>query len=394
MDSILLSTFVLTGIVTTILGPLVPLLTDRWAISNLQAGYLFTAQFMSSLAGVGLSSLLAGRLNFRSLLAAGSAMMGIGVGTIWFLRWPESVAAVCCYGLGLGLIVPTSNILMAEIHRPRPSAALNTLNFAWGLGAVVSSLWIGLLLAEHAVGIGLVGLALVIGAFSLLIAFGIDPFESITENDTVRPQPERTRKWTTLGGVVAIGILFYLYVGTETSVGGWVAAYAKQMEATGHGLWILAPVFFWGALLGGRALAPVALKKISDRALVLIELPVAAVGMTLLVGAHSVDTILVAAAISGIGLAPVFPGVIALLSERFGAATKRHGGWMFGLAAIGGASLPWMVGYITTRSGKFPAGLSIPLAAALAMLVVFAAVSSPRADNRKHPLPTHAGDQI
>ncbi len=371
VDSILNASFVLVGIVTTLLGPLVPLLTSRWAITNLLAGYLFTAQFLGSLAGVSLSSLLTRRWGFQRLLVAGTVLMGMGVGTVWFAPWPESIVCVVSYGIGLGLVIPTSNILIAQIHRSRPSAALNTLNFAWGLGAVASSVWVGILTVMHGVGIGLACLGVAIVASSFLIEFSLEPLELESALEPPRPAPLEGRRRKNLFRAVAIGLMFYLYVGTENSVAGWVAAFAKQVIHRGHGPWVLAPGFFWAALLGGRAIAPGILKRISDRALLMIELPVAVVGIALLTASHSIGIVFAATVIAGAGLAMIFPGAIAMLTEHFGKAASQAGGFMFGLAALGGATLPWGVGYLTTRTGDFRAGLAIPLAGALAMWVVF-----------------------
>ena len=375
VDTILHIIFILTGIVTTVLGPLIPLLATRWGISSLQAGSLFTAQFLSSLAGVGLSSLLTVRVGFRRLLDGGLLLMGAGIAAIWFCPWPGTLWCVASYGVGLGLVIPTSNLLIAEIHWPRPAPALNTLNFAWGLGAVASSFLVGVLVALHAVGAGLAGLGLVIAALPVLAPLGALPDQPAVESGAATPETaekNKTKK-TSLIVFVAIGLLFYLYVGTETSVGGWVADYAKQVAREGHGTWILAPGFFWGALLIGRALAPAVLKEISDRTLMLVELPLASVGIILLLIAHSVGAIFGSALIAGIGLATVYPGTITLLSLHSGVGARRSGGLMFGLSALGGASLPWLVGYVAARWGEFRLGLAIPLAAALAMWLVFIA---------------------
>src|SRR3989442_1650438 len=37
--------FVLTGVMTTLLGPMLPVFSARWSLSDSQAGYLFTAHF-------------------------------------------------------------------------------------------------------------------------------------------------------------------------------------------------------------------------------------------------------------------------------------------------------------------------------------------------------------
>ncbi len=47
--------FLPTGILTTLLGPMLPILIARWGLSDQQAGNLFLVQFLASLAGVQIS---------------------------------------------------------------------------------------------------------------------------------------------------------------------------------------------------------------------------------------------------------------------------------------------------------------------------------------------------
>jgi len=365
--------FVLAGVVTTVLGPLIPLLVVHRVISGFQAGYLFTAQFLGSLAGVGLTSLLLAHFGFRRPLEVGFFLMGAGVAALWFCSWPEMLWCVASYGVGLGLVIPSSNLFIAEIHWPRPAPALNTLNFAWELGAVVSSLWVGALVAMDAVGPGLAGLGILIAVLPILTPLGQLPAQRTTPSCPTRLGTRQ--KKTKVVVSLAIGLLFYLYVGIETSLGGWVATFAQQVARQGHRAWILAPGFFWGALLFGRALAPILLRRINDQTLMLAELPVAAFGIALLLTAQSVGGILAAAMVAGIGLATVYPGTISLLSLHSGVAARRSGGPMFALSALGGASLPWLVGYIAARTEKFQFGLAIPLAGVLAMWIVFIVIA-------------------
>src|SRR2546429_9856558 len=57
--------FVLTGVMTTLLGTMLPVFSARWALSDSQAGYLFTAQFATSILGVAISSALVQRYGYR-----------------------------------------------------------------------------------------------------------------------------------------------------------------------------------------------------------------------------------------------------------------------------------------------------------------------------------------
>src|SRR5207248_9062972 len=77
--------FVLTGMVTPLLGPVLPFLQSRWLLNDTQAGYFFTAQFLGSTAGVVCSGFLIPRLGFGLslglsylLVATGMAMLGRG----------------------------------------------------------------------------------------------------------------------------------------------------------------------------------------------------------------------------------------------------------------------------------------------------------------------------
>ena len=59
------ATFVPIGIVTVLLGPLLPMLSARWSLNYSQAGSLFTAQFLGSTVGVFVSGVIVSRWGFR-----------------------------------------------------------------------------------------------------------------------------------------------------------------------------------------------------------------------------------------------------------------------------------------------------------------------------------------
>src|SRR6266478_4290205 len=107
--------FLPTGILQTLLGPMLPILIARWMLNDTQAGYLFLVQFLASLAGVQLSGVLLTRLGFRPAFLWGLLLMACGVSTLLLGSSALGMAAVAAYGLGLGLVVPSDNLLIAEI---------------------------------------------------------------------------------------------------------------------------------------------------------------------------------------------------------------------------------------------------------------------------------------
>ena len=107
--------FLPTGILTTLLGPMLPILIARWALNDTQAGNLFLVQFLASLLGVQLAGVLLTRWGFRPAFLLGLLLMACGVATLYMGSLGLGLASVAAYGLGLGLIIPTNNLLIAEI---------------------------------------------------------------------------------------------------------------------------------------------------------------------------------------------------------------------------------------------------------------------------------------
>src|ERR1700730_3064606 len=107
--------FLPTGILQTLLGPMLPILIARWALNDTQAGNLVLVQLLASLAGVQLSGLLLTRWGYRPAFLGGVLLMARGVSTLLLGSSALGMAAVAAYGLGLGLVVPSDNLLIAEI---------------------------------------------------------------------------------------------------------------------------------------------------------------------------------------------------------------------------------------------------------------------------------------
>lgn len=367
--------FVLTGIVTTILGPILPMLSSRWLLSDALAGSLFTAQFLGSLLGVLSTSVLLPRRGFRTVLAAGFLLMAAGVSGLGLSGWPFGWLAIFGFGVGLGLTIPSTNLYVSQAASGRRAAALSILNLSWGLGAVACPLLIALFGRR----VGLPGLLISLG--TVLAAFALAFSSQTLSVNPQRPSPRerspafwahfepRPRAW-------ALAALFFLYVGTENALGGWVATHARRVSGPPEALWVVTPSAFWGALLLGRALAPVALRFLIEAKLAAVGLLLASCGTLAVLLSTTPSGIRVGAGIAGLGLAPVFPILVAWLAQQFESEAPRAGGVMFALAGCGGATLPWLVGAVSTRFGSLQVGLGIPLLSCLVMLVTLRAASS------------------
>ena len=360
--------FVLTGVMTTLLGPMLPVFSARWSLSDSQAGYLFTAQFAASILGVALSSGMVHRYGYRLTIVFGLGFMAVGAGVLAQASWIVGLVSVCVYGFGLGLTIPTANLLIAELHPDRRAAALNLLNFSWGIGAVGCPFVVAALQRSQRTSLLLFGMTVCLALAAIVL--GCIRMPADTKGNSSKVAALDRKIWKNRF-VPVLGALFFIYVGTESSIGGWVASYAHRIDAGSGTFWALTPSFFWGALLLGRALAPVFLRHVRETTLASAGLVVASLGVFVLLIANTMALVVAGASLAGLGLASVFPINIAMLSQWFGEMASRIGGVMFALSSLGGATVPWLVGILSSRFGSLRIGLMVPLLGSLTMLFLY-----------------------
>jgi MFS transporter, FHS family, glucose/mannose:H+ symporter len=363
------ASFVPIGIVTVLLSPLLPTLSVRWSLTYSQAGTLFTAQFLASTVAVLLSGVLVARWGFRFAIKAGLLVMAVSVCAL--LAGSHLLGMVCIagYGAGIGLAVPASNLLVAEVNPDRRSAALNLLNFSWSTGAVACPFLVAAAEKNHHVSLFLV----LVAGLSLLVAIGI----AVMLSSVVEPS---VVKAMTANGAMAdvrhrsflvLAVLFSVYVGTENSFGGWAASYANSLKTISPTMSVMTPSFFYSALMLGRWLAPLLLRRIDDIRVAQGCLLLACTGMAGMLSSHLLPGVVVSAIAAGLGLSAVYPITIALLSREFGPAASRVGSFMFTFANVGGALFPWLVGVSSSRFGTLKMGLVVPLIGGVLMFFLY-----------------------
>ena len=376
--------FVPIGIVTVLLGPLLPMLSAKWSLNYTQAGSLFTVQFLSSTVGVALSGFCVSRWGFRFAIKVGLLAMAVGVAELPYSSRFLGSACIGLYGLGFGVAVPAANLLVAEVHQFHRSAALNLLNFSWSVGAVACPFLVAAAARTHHVPALLAAFA----GFLFLVAVGIAAMpahiveprargrngaQGVTSVDSATSDSDaswRSSSWRS-NSVVLLASLFFLYVGVENSFGGWIASYAKSIGTLSLSLALMSSSFFYSTLMVGRWLASVVLKKVEEVTLARAGLSMACAGMMCLLLSHASLGVSAGASVTGLGLASVYPITISLLSREFGDASSQMGSIMFTMANLGGAFMPWLVGFFSNRFGSVRAGMVVPLIAGGAMCTLY-----------------------
>jgi MFS transporter, FHS family, glucose/mannose:H+ symporter len=358
-----------TGILTTILGPMLPILIVRWALNDTQAGNLFLVQFLAQLAGVQLSGVLLSRLGYRPAFLLGLLLMAGGTATLLLGSVWLGLASIAIYGLGVGLITPTDNLLISEISSnsggSSGAGAVSLLNFFWGVGAVFCSLMVAWTAAHKLLPFFLGGVSLLL----VLLALSMRnlPFPPAAESE------HSSVAWLSLAKSPTIWIfasIFFLYPGAETAVGGWVGSYVSRLGPRGAAIASMMPAFFWTALTVGRALGTAFLHRVPERSVLRAGYAAGAAGIVLMLWGSTLSIVIAAALLTGLSFATLYPITVSRLTRRYGVGARSIGAVMFSLAAVGPAAIPWMVGVISHASGSLREGLFLPLAATLVLFVI------------------------
>lgn len=341
--------FALTGILTALPGPLLPILTGQWKLTDAQAGSIIAAQFLGNLGGC----LFANR-NLRLSLLLGMALIALGTGTFVLAGWPAVKLCFLCYGAGLGLSIPAINLTVAALLPDRRAVTLNLLNSVWGLGAISSS---GLLLlAQHVASAKQLLLCLAFGGAALFAAFLGSP-----KADTASSASLEDTSTATARVLAFFGLAFFLYVGVETCIASWIGAYALRMFPSLRLIGFSLLTSFWTALALGRAASAYLLKFVPARAVYFFSLALALAAFAGILWGRSPGALAAGTIVCGLALAPVFPLLLSFAARPL--LSHPNSGWVFACAPLGGALLPWSIGKISTAYSALHAGMLVPAAA-------------------------------
>ncbi|HWN74135.1 MAG TPA: MFS transporter [Candidatus Udaeobacter sp.] len=370
--------FVLIGVSMTMLGPVLPYFTHRWNLTEGQAGLFFFTQYFGSFLGTLATSWLLPQLGFSKVISAGYFCFALGLACLGLGPWFFSTVFVAIYGTGYGLANPSVNLRATHLPSSNVAAAVSLLNFSWGVGAVSSPFLIAFFLGS--LSLRWLSVALAVCFLALALAHFVQKTEPVASAErrpnrslavwraTLRPAP-----W------ISLALLFFLYVGIEISIGGWVALDEKQMVGYNAAKMAAAPAFFYGFLLLGRFLLPVALKYFSQRSLSVGGLVLTTAGAALVAFAESPLVLHAGALLAGLGCGPQYPIYVTWLAARF----KDDANWLaalfFGAAGIGSSLIPWLVGVVASQTHSLRFGFMLPLASAL-LMIPFALRACPGSD--------------
>ena len=252
--------------------------------------------------------------------------------------------AMVVMGVAEGTIEVGGNSLVVRNHTHNLAPYMNGLHFFFGVGAFVSPLVVAL-----AIGItgGIAWAYWALAAITLPAGLWILTLASPTSaSEPVSPAPNETRTltpWPTVGLVAAC---FFVFVGAEVGLAGWIYTYAYEMNLASETTAAYLTSAFWAAFTFGRLLAIPLSRRIDPQVMLVADMfgATLSIGIILLIPG-SVLVLWLATLVAGLSMASMFASLLTLAQSRI-TWSARISGWFFVGSSLGAMAVPWIIGQL------------------------------------------------
>jgi fucose permease len=351
------------GMIAALAGTIVPQLSRSLSLSPRQIGDLFLAQALGMMA----ASVAAGPLVDNRGKKTGMILaLALIAGSLFTLPASAGFAAIlisiAVLGLGNGILVTTTNAVLSDINPQRRASILTVTKCFYGAGGFLTPFVGATLLAGNTIALCYVIAGLTLATCLLMALTAMPP-----------PSGERRFKLSEAGSLLGspllylLSLMLFVYVACEVGMFNWLAKHliAQGMAETAA-LSALSLGFATG-LLAGRLFFAAVLMKVAAPKVTLW----AAVSMVFTTSAvlqfTSQPAARVVAFLAGMAMAPIFPGVLAMVGDSFPRMTATALGIVITSGWAGLAVSSRLIGII---AGSDPKGIKT----GLLVLPVFSAV--------------------
>ena len=326
----------------------------------------------------GISSFTSGRLIARfgtgpvvlaSGFATGAALLVISQAR----SLPWLLGAAIPLGFGAGAVDAGLNGFVARHYSGRH---MNWLHACWGIGATTGPLVMAYAAASV---IGWRGGYVTIGTLQLALAvtflFTLQLWSRVPARGD-QADEAHVRNPPTLGASSSAAHLsaaiFALYVAAEGTVGLWAGSILVESRGLGVREAGQCVTAYYGSITVGRILVGCVVERFGNRRLVRGGIALALVGAAAFAFSSHVSGMALGLVLTGLGFAPVYPGLMHEVPRRFApAAVQTVIGRQSSAAYVGMATLPPLAGAIAASSLETIASVVLTLVLLLLLCVLW-----------------------
>jgi fucose permease len=330
------------GMLSAMLGTILPDLSDRFRLSPRQNGTIAFAQALGLIiASLGVGPLLDNEGKKLGLMI-GLALIATALFALPRASGFRSILFLLfLLGVGGGIVVTGANALVSDVGEAHRATALNMVNLFFGLGGLATPF-----IAANLFGRNWVRLCYTIAALTV-VSLAI-------EASTKMPEPTRAGGFVladaapVLGRplLFLLGLFLFLYVSCEVGIWNWLPRHLiAQGIPESRALNILSLGFALGLLIGRVGVSPIFIR-VPAITVLLCASVVMAISTFLMLRLSNPLTAAILVFLAGLSMAPVFPTTLAIVGDNFPRMAGTAIGFVITCGWIGLAVSSRIIGFI------------------------------------------------
>lgn len=358
--------FFVSGMMSTVLGVILPLLGDEYGLSQTARGTLLSAHQIGNLIALFVSGILPyaiGRKQNTVLLGS-----GIVLGLIIITLTGNPVLLFCAFvltGVGRGTMSNITNVVVGESVGNK-AAGLNLLHATFAVGAFISPFMV-IALADA----GWRAEPLVI-AVLMAIALLLIVFSALSSKRSVREKGEEAFPVSFTFWLNTFIMFFYLC--GEASLMGWLVTYFASLDA-GTGFSTAMQSILWIMILVGRLACAALSSRVNKSRLILFLGILMLSSFILLIASDSMVLKVIGVIGTGLAMSGIYPTTLSTMDKKYNNSTIATG-ICIGTATVGAIIMPIIIGSVADAV-SVAAGFSL-IAVPVAIMVVLQIVKAVR----------------
>ncbi|HYL34904.1 MAG TPA: MFS transporter [Bryobacteraceae bacterium] len=343
--------FFLCGILMSFLGAILPAWRYHLEASFTEVGDYFLSLNLGFLLSAGAANFLLRGQSSRFILVLANALACAGFLFLAFASPPAPtawrLAGVLWIGVSAGLLNTGMFQAISSLYQRDPAATINLAGILFGLGCSLTALLVSGTYYVYTVPSILILLALLPGFSAGLYAKYKLPRTPVVQSFAL------SQVWRDFKnpGAVLFSLLLFFQFGNEWSIAGWLPLFLIRRLGISPEASLLLLAFYWAALLVGRVVSQLVMKRMSHAALLSGSILSALLGTVVLAFTNNRFGAVMGILFVGAGFASIYPLVVQKIGHRF---PQYHPGLyngLFSLAITGGFLAPWSLGYLAEEWG-------------------------------------------
>ena len=338
----------LFGICLISLGSMAPGLREKYLLTDLESGMLFSILPFGILAGSLVFGPIVDRQGYKLLLASSCIILGAGFEGIALANTTVMLKLfILLIGISGGAINGATNALVSDISESGKGANLSLLGVFFGIGALGMPLVLGILeksLSFESI-ISVIGIICIItGLFFFIIQL---PKPKVLQGFPIRD----SMKFFKDKVLLLIALFLFFQSSFEGLINNWTSSYLMGHSGQPRNIALFTLSLFVIGMTVMRLLTGSVFRKVPVKRLMIASFILIIIGAISIKTAFSLTIVMTGFVILGAGLANGFPVMLGLVGERYASISGTAFSFVLFIALIGNTSLNYAMGAISQKFG-------------------------------------------